>query len=398
VAAPRSSKPYRVYRGGRVAPDDPEAGRFDFSDGATRTRPRTPAGMPPPPMRRPGAAPPGRPPAPPATAPRGPRRFRITWVRGILLGLGVLLIGALVWGYLGYRSFSDEMDKANARVPRRVRAVLAPSGNILFNPQTTLVMGSDSRGPRSSIGRRADSILLLRTDPDKHTVSMLSIPRDLRVPIPGVGEQKINAAFAFGGPRLMVRTVDRLTGLRVNHVVLVNFTGFRDLVDALGGVDIQNPRKLVSSQPFDGFFWHFPRGQIHLDGRHALAYARIRRTTDPRDSDVTRTERQQRVLQAIAHELGSPSNVLHLPRVGRAVAKPLATDLTANQVLGLGWLWFRKARVLQCHLGGSPQSIGGQDVLVADAQNRSVVQMFLGTQAPLPPPKGQLFAPGCTRG
>jgi LCP family protein required for cell wall assembly len=224
---------------------------------------------------------------------------------------------------------------------------------------------------------------------------MLSIPRDLRVPIPGQGDQKINAAFADGGPRLMVRTVDALTGLRVNHVVLVNFTGFRDLVDALGGVTIDNPTKLVSSQPFDGFFWHFRRGRIHLDGRHALAYARIRHTTNAADTDVSRTERQQRVLAALAHELVSPGNVFHLPKIGRALAKPLATDLSANELLGLGWIWFRKQRTLKCHLGGSPQVIGGEDVLVGSEQNRAVVQMFLGRSAPQPPAQGDLFGPGC---
>src|ERR671935_1366 len=81
---------------------------------------------------------------------------------------------------------------------------------------------------------RADSILLVRTDPGKHLISMLSIPRDLYVPIPGHGTNKINAAFAYGGPPLLIRTVNQLTDLKVNHVVLVDFSGFRDLIDKLG--------------------------------------------------------------------------------------------------------------------------------------------------------------------
>ena len=81
---------------------------------------------------------------------------------------------------------------------------------------------------------------------------MLSIPRDLNVPIPGHGMNKINAAFAYGGPKLLIRTVNHLTGLKINHVVLVDFQGFRELIDSLGGVTIYNPYKVVSSQPFDG--------------------------------------------------------------------------------------------------------------------------------------------------
>ena len=225
---------------------------------------------------------------------------------------------------------------------------------------------------------------------------MLSIPRDLYVPIPGHGENKINAAFAFGGPPLLIRTVNRLTNLKVNHVVIVDFTGFRDLIDDLGGITIVNPTKVVSSQSFDGHGWQFGKGPIHLDGRRALAYARIRHTTNSADSDISRTERQQRVLQALMHQLVTPSSLLHLPSVGRSIAKPLATDLSANELLGMGWIKFRSGRTLECHLGGTPLVLGGQDVLQSSEQNAAVVQMFLGTSAPQPAPKGQLYAPGCS--
>ena len=257
-------------------------------------------------------------------------------------------------------------------------------------------MGSDSRGSNAIAGARSDSILLVRTDPSKHLISMLSIPRDLDVPIPGHGTNKINASFAFGGPPLLIRTVNKLTGLGINHVVLVDFTGFRDLIDSLGGVTVHNPYKVVSSQPFDGLIWHFAKGTIHLDGRHALAYARIRHTTNPRDTDITRTERQQRVVQALMHKLVTPSSLFNLPSIGRDIAHPLATDLSATEILAMGWIKFRASRTLECHLGGTPASIGGQDVLQPSEQNAAVVQMFLGKQAPQPAAGGQLFAPGCT--
>jgi LCP family protein required for cell wall assembly len=236
----------------------------------------------------------------------------------------------------------------------------------------------------------------VRTDPGKHLVSMLSVPRDLDVPIPGHSTNKINASFAYGGPPLLIRTVDGFTGLGINHMVLIDFRGFRDLIDSLGGVTIVNPYKVVSSQPFDGLIWHFAKGTIHLDGRHALAYARIRHTTNPADSDITRTERQQRVLQALMRKLVTPSSIFHLPTIGREIAKPLATDLSAQEILGMGWVKFRASRTLQCHLGGTPASIGGQDVLQPSEQNAAVVQMFLGKQAPQPAPMGELYAPGCT--
>jgi polyisoprenyl-teichoic acid--peptidoglycan teichoic acid transferase len=398
VADSKPTKPYRTYRGGRAGRDDPESARFNFGGAASGTaappRPRTPEGLPRPDYRGPDALP-GRPVATPGGKP--PRSFlRRRWKRILAIGIPVCFLLFLGWLYLGYRSFSNEIARANKRLNKATLAALEPAGNIMTSPQISLIMGSDSRGANALSGARSDSILLVRTDPSHHLISMLSIPRDLDVRIPGHGTNKINASFAYGGPPLLIHTVDRFTGLGVNHMVLVDFTGFRDLIDSLGGVTIDNPYKIVSSQPFDGLIWHFAKGEIHLDGRHALAYARIRHTTNPRDSDITRTERQQRVTQALMRQLVTPSSLLHLPSIGRDLAKPLATDLSAPELLAMGWIKFRASRTLECHLGGIPSSIGGQDVLQPSERNAAVIGMFLGKQAPQPAPKGELFAPGCT--
>jgi LCP family protein required for cell wall assembly len=398
VADSKPTKSYRTYKGGRAGRDDPEAARFNFGGGGSGTaappRPRTPEGMPRPGYRGPDALP-GRPVATPGGQP--PRSFlRRRWKRILAIGIPVCFLLFAGWLYLGYRSFSNEIARANKRLNKATLAALQPAGNILTSPQISMIMGSDSRGASALSGARSDSILLVRTDPSHHLISMLSIPRDLDVQIPGHGTDKINAAFAFGGPPLLIRTVDKYTGLPVNHMVLVDFTGFKDLIDSLGGVTIDNPYKIVSSQPFDGIIWHFGKGPIHLDGRRALAYARIRHTTNPRDSDITRTERQQRVTQALMHQLVTPSSLFHLPSIGRDLAKPLATDLSAPELLAMGWIKFRASRTLECHLGGVPESIGGQDVLQPSERNAAVIGMFLGKQAPQPAPKGELFAPGCT--
>jgi len=266
--APESKprKPYRTYRGGRAGGiDDADAARFDFTGrsaaAAAPARAPTPEGLPAPDMRPSREPLPGRRVAepPPPGGPAGPRRgfFRRRWRRILAIGIPVLFLLFAFWLYLGYRAFSDEVAKANKRIDKRTRAALTPTGNILRNPQISLVMGSDSRGQSATAGARADSILLVRTDPSHHLISMLSIPRDLYVPIPGHGTNKINAAFAFGGPPLLIRTVNRLTSLKVNHVVLVDFAGFRKLIDDLGGITIVNPTKIVSSENFDGHGWQF---------------------------------------------------------------------------------------------------------------------------------------------
>jgi len=348
-----------------------------------------------PPPLRPGdpPRPPGAPPAPSRRPPRRPRR-RIRLRRLItFLVLGVLLALVLWVGY-GYSQFRGSLDDANQRIDEPTRAALTPGGSLLSDASTTLVLGSDHR-PDGGSGR-SDSILLVRVDPARNRITQLSIPRDLRVTIPGHGDDRINVAYTLGGPALAIKTVQNLTGMEINHVVLVDFSGFRELVDALGGVTIDNPTKIISNS-FDGHPWRFGRGRLHLDGRHALAYARVRENTvNGADNDLTRGLRQQRVLQAIASGLASPGTLLHLPHVGRAVGKPLTTDLSANDLMKLGWRQLRASSTLHCRLGGTITSVGGASELIGGDENRRVILAVLGKSAPLAAAPGDTFAAGCT--
>ena len=185
-----------------------------------------------------------------------------------------------LWVGYGYLRFRDAISKANDRLDPKTRAALTPDGGSILSTSTNvLVLGSDRRPGETS--SRSDSILLIRSDPGKNQIAELSIPRDLRVPIPGHGDDKINAAYAYGGPTLAIQTINDLLGQKdapVNHVVLVDFGGFKDLIDSLGGITIVNPEKIISNS-FDGVVWRFSKGSIHLDGRHALAYARVRENT-----------------------------------------------------------------------------------------------------------------------
>lgn len=373
-------KPYRLYRGGRVKGKVP-------LERSTRAAPK------PPPVRD------GRPPQ---------RRRWGLWVALTALGLLVLTV---VWGILGYLSFSRGVERANERLPGRAAAALARhDGSLLSDPATILVIGTDGgKAPGRGDARRSDSLLLLRTDPRTHRLSYLSIPRDLRVEIPGYGTSKINAANQFGGPALTIRTVRELTGLPVHHVVVVDFDGFRELIDALGGVDVNVPKPILSNR-FDCPYkparcrewegWRFAKGTQHMDGRRALVYSRIRTNKlDPADTDVSRGGRQQAVAEAVGDEIASVSTFLRLPFAGDSLAAPLATDLSAWELMQLGWVRFRadSSKSLHCRLGGEPATIGSESVLLGSEGNVDVISMFLRRTAPLAPPKGTPYAPGCTR-
>src|SRR6266550_2813621 len=221
---PTEEKPYRVYRGGRVKGkvplERPERARPERNG----RRPREPK------VRRP--------------------RRRWSWRRRIGVGLIVLLVVAVIWGIAGYLAFRSGVDKANARLDQSVLPVLAKqNGLMLSNPTTMLLLGRDHENTDRRVSlNHSDSIMVLRTDPSRHRLVYLSIPRDLRVPIPGHGEDRINSAYQLGGAALTVRTIQNLTGLQINHVMIVDFRSFKTLIDNIGGVDVNVPAPILSNK------------------------------------------------------------------------------------------------------------------------------------------------------
>src|SRR5438874_12541968 len=361
-------KPYRIYRGGRVK------GRVPLERPQTR------------PDRN------GREPRQPKV--RRPRR-RWSWKRRIGIILLVLLVLIIVWGIAGYLSFRSGVRKANARLDPSVPAVLAKqNGLLLSNPSTLLLLGRDHENTDQRVGlNHSDSIMILRTDPSRHRLVYLSIPRDLRVPIPGYGEDRINSAFPRGGAALAVRTIENFTGLKINHVMIVDFRSFTSLIDNIGGIDINVPEPILSNKfdcPYDAARcarwqgYRFRTGTQHMNGHRALIYSRIRENRlNPAESDITRGERQQAVIRAVMHKMLGFSTAFKLPFNGDSLLTPLTTDLTAWQLIQLGWVMKRAGQknALHCRLGGTSTSIGGACVIVGTAQNLSVIQMVAGRSA-----------------
>jgi LCP family protein required for cell wall assembly len=388
----REDKPYRVYRGGRVKGKVPTLPRPERKRSPDGRRPSRPAG-----------------PAPAGERPR--RRRRLIWLTFV-----ILFVVLIVWAVTSYLALRSGVAKANDRLDAGTRSALVPQdGLLLSEPTIILLLGTDHSGRVAArhSARRSDSIQLVRTDPERNRLAFLSIPRDLRVPIPGHGFRKVNAAFQLGGAELTIRTVRSFTGVPVNHVAIVDFGAFRGLIDAMGGITVDVPKPIVSNR-FDCPYstaercnrwpgWRFGRGKQKMDGRHALVYARIRENRlDPSETDLTRSERQQDVIEAIARKLTRPTTLVIMPWMADDVVRPLTTDLTTNQFLQLGWRKFRASdsHTLHCRLGGSPATVGGESVLIGEADdNLETLAMFRGISAPQPPPRGAgPFAPGCVVG
>jgi LCP family protein required for cell wall assembly len=221
------------------------------------------------------------------------------------------------------------------------KPALAGGGSMLGG-STILVLGSDARtgesiDESSSGPSRADTIMLVHAS--LGSVRKLSIPRDTEADIPGHGTQKINAAYALGGPALTIKTVEAFlgNGLEINHLVEVDFDDFPEFIDSLGGITVNNKTK-ICSPPFDNFWkgLRFPKGELDLDGTRALGFARVRKNPcAPGEDDRARAARQQEVLRAIGAQAKSPGTFFRLPWVSWQAPKALKSDMKGPALMGL---------------------------------------------------------------
>jgi LCP family protein required for cell wall assembly len=230
--------------------------------------------------------------------PVAPARRRRRWPRILLfsgLALVVLAAGGVFAGWRYLQKVEGSVERVNAfeGLVEQERPTKAPT-----TAMNLLILGSDSRNPDTD-GSRTDAIMLAHVTKDHSGVQIVGIPRDTWVTIPNASgargrKSKINAAFAQGGVPLMVRTVEAVTKVRIDHVLVIDFAGFEQIVNTLGGIDIEIEKSFRSI--------HWPRRQFkaglqHLNGAEALDYSRQRKQFA--DGDFSRIEHQQQVIKAV---------------------------------------------------------------------------------------------------
>ena len=239
-----------------------------------------------------------------------------------------------------------------------------------------LLLGLDTRTPGDT---RSDTMILVSIDPANKTVSMMSIPRDLWVSIPGFGENRINAAYQFGetngvpggGPGLAQATVEQDLGVPVHYFAQIDFQGFQRVVDALDGITVDVPRPLLDNEyPAEDYAFmriYIPGGLQHMDGRTALEYVRSRHA----DSDLSRNQRQQAVLLAIKQKGLQIGVVGKLNNILSQLQGAIKTDLSLTQAGSLGQLAQQippeniHSYAITADMTSS-QLVDGQDVLIPD--------------------------------
>jgi LCP family protein required for cell wall assembly len=320
------------------------------------------------------------------------RRRNLLRTLAILLGLLVVLAGAgAVWGY---RTADRLVAKGRRPVANLTPAAAGQAMNILL-------VGSDSRAGLSRRqlgrirtvqvpGRRTDTIIVLHLSPDREQAVMVSLPRDLRAEVKGRTD-RLNAAFAFGGPDLLVKTVAETTGLPIHHYAEIDFAGFLEVVDALGGITLCNRSGRRLDDPYANL--HMGPGCRRMRGIQALAFVRARHV----DSDFGRMGRQQEFLRAVLGELasrGSPAKLPELLEVADVATDHIRTDdtLATGTAIGLA----RRLRTLDpasvdmrvYPSVASPPRCGGCAAFVDPLPEAALLMRALASDAARLPPVG----------
>jgi LCP family protein required for cell wall assembly len=255
-------------------------------------------------------------------------------------------------------------------------------------PQTILILGSDRRpktNGEGASGARSDTIMLVRLNPEKGATAIMSLPRDLKVQIPGHGVEKINAAYEYGGPALTLRTVKQLTGLPINHVVNVTFEGFWRAVNAIGCVYADVDRDYFNDTA-EFTYINIDPGYQRLCARQALQYVRFRHF----DTDLVRSARQQDFLRQMKQQVTYTDLIGKRDRLVKIFGRNTATDRelrSRSEVLRLLKLALAAAGqpIQEIHFEGE---IGPSFVEASNAQVKKLVQRFLNVQDS-PGPRGE---------
>ncbi len=318
----------------------------------------------------------------PGGAGRGqpPRGRRPHWRRiALVTGIAVLVL-ALIGG-TGAWFYARSLDNNMARTDPFSEITGGRPAKAVNGALNILLVGTDSRDPDAPMDRagewRADTIIVMHIPADHQEAYLVSIPRDLYVPIPESAgadcdsgqRRKINAAFAFGGLPLAVRTVECFTDVHIDHVMAIDFGGFKEVTDALGGVDLKVERTITSiHKPYR----KFSEGTNHMNGAEALDWIRQRKQFP--DGDFARMRHQQEFLRALMDKAASTGTLTN-PKKLNAFLRSVTDAVTVDQGFSLTDMavQFRSLRgnnltfVTSPHLGS--ETINGESVVVSDREN-----------------------------
>jgi LCP family protein required for cell wall assembly len=304
-----------------------------------------------------------------------PRRF---WWRFVLASVLIVAVSAGTTAaatLLYLDSIANAIQPKNDKLQKRLNKFLADAGD--GGAQTFLVIGSDKRANEAEDPGRSDTTMLVRLDPDKGLISMMSIPRDLKVEIPGYGTGKFNEAYSYGGTKLTLQTVKDLTDLPINHVVNVDFLGFAQGVYAIGCVYVDIDRRYYHSNVESAEQYaeiNVQPGYQLMCGKQALDYVRYRHT----DTDIVRSARQQEFLSAARSRISVQDLVFDQGELVEAFTDYTTSDISDGKTLLEVLKLLGASRNSTINEVNFPAELGPSFVYTTPGAVEAAVQEFLG--------------------
>lgn len=257
---------------------------------------------------------------------RSQKKKKKTWLKVTGIILLILLLAGGAYAFTVYKSFKNAVDTMHEPIEReKSEKRQEPVVLEKKDPFSVLMLGVDEREGDKG---RSDTIIVLTVNPNNNSVKMLSIPRDTRTEIIGKNkEDKINHAYAFGGVPMAMDTVENFLDIPIDYYIQINMEGFKDIVDAVGGVTVNNDLDFTS----DGF--HFTKGELTLNGEKALSFSRMR-YEDPR-GDFGRQTRQRQIIQGVINKGASLSSLTNFSDIFSALGNNVRTNLTFDQMFDI---------------------------------------------------------------
>lgn len=268
---------------------------------------------------------------------------------GILIALLVILIGGGVAAGLYIKKLNDSFDGNISEEEKLAIQEKLKTNTSLNEPFYMLLLGSDARKNNADMGERADVTVLARIDAPNAKITLMSIPRDTQI-VYKYSTMKFNAAFAYDGIGGAIDAASELTGVQISHYAKVDFDALEELVDAVGGVDVDVPERIEDRKAGKSVI---EAGMQHLDGKAALTFARSRQYAD---GDFTRTSNQRLLIKAIADKV-MKTPATSLPGVVQSAASSVTTDLSLTDIYSLA-IMFKKADKMTLYSAMVPSTTG----------------------------------------
>ena len=309
-----------------------------------------------------------------ATKPKKAISRRVIIKRIVVITLAVLLIAA--GSAFAYVKYLEGKMKPKGLMAKAIAAVISPPAP--KEPINFLVMGVDAteEDPKG----RSDTLILVHVDQENKKATMVSIPRDFRVEIPDEGMDKINHSYNYGGPALTIKTVEQYTGLPIHHYVVVNYQGFTQLVNAIGGVEVDVKEDMFDDELGAPIY----AGKQRLNGDQALFYVRFRNAPT---GDFTRIADQQNFARALIDESARIQNAFRIPALINILSNNIETDMSIKEMLEYANAArsFKQDGLTTVMLPGYPDMIDGVSYVIPEQSKVDQILEFVRANKEIDP-------------